>query len=61
MNNESLMPLGAHKGKKMKDVPDEYLLWLSNQDWLKGDLKAYLKAYVQENLDAIKQNCKNAE
>ena len=27
--NSPTMPFGAHKGKPLADLPDEYLLWLS--------------------------------
>jgi uncharacterized protein (DUF3820 family) len=26
---ESLMPFGKHKGKKIKDLPSDYVAWLS--------------------------------
>jgi uncharacterized protein (DUF3820 family) len=27
LNDESLMPLGVHKGKRMEEVPASYLIW----------------------------------
>lgn len=48
------MTFGAHKGKPIGDVPDQYLLWLSEQSWVTGKLKNYLV----ENIDAIKANIK---
>lgn len=28
MDDNDLMPFGKHKGKKLMDVPDDYLIWL---------------------------------
>jgi uncharacterized protein (DUF3820 family) len=27
LTDDSLMPLGQHKGKRMQEVPAEYLIW----------------------------------
>ncbi len=50
--DQSLMPFGKHKDKKLADVPDEYLLWLYDNAKSWGQLKIYLR----ENIDAIRQN-----
>lgn len=60
--DESLMPFGIHKKKRMIDVPDEYLLWL----YEKAELFAPgtdarkknqpLFDYIFENIDAIRLN-----
>lgn len=55
MNDQSIMPFGFHKGKKLEDVPDEYLLWL----WDRGQIFGELKAYIEDNLEAIKLNIHN--
>lgn len=35
LEDNDLMPFGKHKGKKMKDVPADYLIWIyENLDWL---------------------------
>jgi uncharacterized protein (DUF3820 family) len=51
-NDDTLMPYGEHKGKKMKGVPSKYLLWLLDEDLLaSGPLKDYIlenKATFQE-------------
>lgn len=52
MNDDSIMPFGIHQGKRLADVPDKYLLWLYENKKCFGDLKAY----IEDNLDAIKQN-----
>ena len=50
MKDETLMPFGKHKGKKLANVPANYLLWLFDQDWIKPDMKLY----INENMDALK-------
>jgi uncharacterized protein (DUF3820 family) len=50
MNDDSIMPFGIHKGKKMANVPDEYLLYLYENSQIYGELKEYIK----ENLGVIK-------
>lgn len=59
MFDDSIMPFGEHKGKKFKDVPDSYLLYLHNQS-IEGSRKLFgeLKEYIKENIDAIKSNVK---
>lgn len=51
LSDESSMPFGKHRGKRMIDVPAQYLLWL-NDDGLKD---GPLKNYIERNLDALKQ------
>ena len=60
--DESIMPFGKHKGKKLIDVPDEYLLWLYNEMIQKPEGQRYpngLFKYLEENLDAIEINVNN--
>jgi len=51
MDDNSIMPYGKYKGKKMANVPPEYLLWLYENDKCQN----YVKNYIIENLDVIKQ------
>lgn len=51
---ELIMPFGKHKGKKISDVPDDYLLWLYEQ----GNVQGVLGTYLDDNIDAIKANVK---
>lgn len=44
------MPWGKHKGKKLANVPADYLLWLYDHDLKVGPLRAY----IEENMDALK-------
>lgn len=55
-DDDTPMPIGKkHKGTRLGDVPDDYLLFLYNQ----GIKHKQLRQYVEENLDAIKQNVAN--
>jgi uncharacterized protein (DUF3820 family) len=56
INDNSLMPFGKYKGTKMVNVPAAYLKWLiENATNLRPDLKAYL----DDNLQAINQELKS--
>jgi len=55
LDNNSKMTFGVYKGRKMVNVPAAYLLWL----W---DEKKYTKevgVYIEENLQALKQELKH--
>jgi uncharacterized protein (DUF3820 family) len=54
MNDSSLMPFGKFKGVKMIDVPAEHLLYIYENYKLYGEVKAY----IEENLDVIKEQIK---
>lgn len=49
MNDLSLMSFGKHKGEKMANVPPEYLKYIYEQGWAKGDLKKY----IEDNFNVI--------
>ena len=51
LTDESLMPFGAHKGKRMIDVPASYLMWLHDNNRASG----LVKEYIDDNLQALKQ------
>ena len=57
MTDDSLMPFGKHRGKKLIEVPDSYLFWLSKENRVTGELHDY----IEDNLDAIKENIKSRE
>jgi hypothetical protein len=44
LQDDDLMFFGKHKGEKLIDVPEDYLKWLANQDWIDQypDLVEYL-------------------
>ena len=46
----TIMPFGTHIGKKLRDVPDDYLFWLWDQNWLERKypgLYLYVKAFAE--------------
>ena len=57
LTDESPMPWGMHEGKAMQDVPPEYLVWLYENDRVRGDVKHY----IAENLDILRMQIKNHE
>lgn len=59
MNDESIMQFGKHKGERLEDIPDSYLLWLYDTHSESLEQRhPKLFEYLQSNLDAIKANCK---
>ena len=54
MTDNDLMPFGKYQGIPLKDVPDDYLLWLYNQDI--HPKYSDLEDYLEENIDGIKAN-----
>lgn len=57
MSDESLMPFGKYKGVRLAEVPDAYLLWIYENNKCSGGLKNY----IEDNLEAIKENIKRAQ
>lgn len=51
ITDNSLMPYGKYKGKKMANIPASYLLWMYRNDKL---FKA-LEVYVEENMDVLEK------
>ena len=47
MDDNSVMPFGAHKGKKFANIPAKYFLWLEQQSWIKPDLREYIEANAE--------------
>lgn len=61
LTDNDIMPFGAHKGKKLIDVPDNYLLWLNDQiedkskiHWTLTD--KLLNKYINENVNKNNNN-----
>lgn len=52
LTDESPMPFGIHKDKKMENVPAEYLLFLYENN--KCGKNNGLQEYIEDNLDVIK-------
>jgi uncharacterized protein (DUF3820 family) len=51
MNGDFVMPWGAYKGKKIKDVPGSYFLHL----YTEGKATGLVKKYIDDNLEEIKK------
>lgn len=52
LTDESLMPYGYHKGKKMANIPPEYLLLL----WDSDKCSAPVRLYIKENLEDLRSD-----
>lgn len=53
--DESILLIGnKYKGKKLKDIPDEYFIWLWQQSWFNH--KSPLGRYIEDNMEAFKKN-----
>lgn len=54
-NDETIMPFGKHKGEKLVDVPDDYLLWFwgENKEAYKQQGGSTLGAYQHRLMDYI--------
>lgn len=57
LTDQTVMSFGKYKGHKMANVPPEYLLWIYDN----YDLKPELKAYIDDNRAALKQEVKLAQ
>lgn len=51
LNEYSPMPYGKYKGRQIKDVPADYLLWLYYND----KASPAIEEYVERNLEALKE------
>jgi len=56
LTDESLMPWGIYEGKKMIEVPADYLLWLYRDN--KCDRQ--VKEYIEENMQVLEKELKNS-
>jgi hypothetical protein len=59
MDDNSIMPIGKHKGKRMEKVPAEYLLWLygaynKTQNASRTEQDKEVFEYIVDNLDVLK-------
>lgn len=58
LTDESPMPFGKFKNKKMMEVPADYLLWLYDQrSGMKpfGEASQAVRDYTMENLEVLKK------
>jgi len=57
LTDDSLMPFGAYKGKKMEDVPAEYLLYIFDNK----KCTAEVKQYIIENEDVLEMEIEKSK
>ena len=54
LHSDMLMPFGKHRGKKLKEVPIDYLFWvytnMEKKDWNRGVL-----VYIKKNLERLQK------
>lgn len=51
LNEHSPMPYGKYKGKQIKDVPADYLLWL----YYNSRASPAIEEYVERNLEMLEE------
>lgn len=56
MTDNSIMPFGKHRGKRLADVPAVYLMWLSS----KGCTHAGVSKYILSNFGEINYEARTA-
>lgn len=59
LSDDSKMPFGKYKGRKMKTVPAKYLMYLIQQDWIEEWPR--VQDYIRRNLKVIQQDLKDQE
>jgi len=60
--DDSIMPFGAHKGKRMEDVPADYLLWLEdNADTKSRSFHPALYGYISSVYDVLEEEVDDAK
>lgn len=57
LTENSIMPYGKYKGKKMFNIPADYLLWLREN----GKCSPLVAAYIDDNSDKLKKQVAEAE
>lgn len=60
MDDESIMPIGTHKGKLLRDVPASWFHWTWHE-WLRMDRSHKLHQYVLDSWEALLEETPNLE
>ena len=47
------MPFGKYKGRVLVDLPEEYIVWFSNNGFPKGELGNLLKELYEIKLNGL--------
>ena len=53
LKDDCTMYFGAHKDKKMKEVPAHYLLWIGDQSWITTHPR--VQRYIERNRNALEE------
>jgi len=57
LEDDDLMPWGKYKGKKMQDVPADYLLYMYENNKCGSDVKEY----IEDCIDILKKEVKESK
>ena len=57
--DDEIFPFGKFKGKRFSELPDKYIVWVSQQDWLEKWPTVAL--YVSRRMEEIKENTPTKE
>lgn len=49
----AIMPFGKYKGKLIKDIPENYLIWLNGQEYVNGKLSQQLLLMADLKLNGL--------
>ena len=55
--DDSIMPFGKFRGKKMHQLEDDYLYWLFNEPWLSSSFPA-IYDYCEARLEGYSEESK---
>lgn len=58
-SDDTLMPWGEHKGKRLGDVPPTHLNWLLSQPWIQQYKELF--QYLHANRETIRMQAADAE
>lgn len=47
------MPFGKYQGRRLIDLPEEYLLWFANKEWPKGKLGELLQLSLEIKINGL--------
>ena len=47
VNHNTVITFGRYKGKKLKEIPAKYMLWLLEKGFLTGQMKKYLRTNAE--------------
>jgi len=57
--DDEIFPFGKFKGKKFRDLPDKYIRWANEQDWLEKWPTVAL--YIHRRMEEIRENTPTKE